>query len=167
MSTHTSRKLAPAEFVDDDLKCCTIWLVVWTSRQYLLRRVTLESDVPSLEAILSAAGQRRVLSALVRVWDAILAASRTQLIVHSPKCAGLSLHEEALLSGLYALRRREAAGYADAMASILPADVACTLRPAMQALADAVYDLDAGHRRRRIDETRQSAQESADLRVVH
>ena len=167
MSTHTSRKPASPEFADDELMCCTIWLVVWTSRQYLLRRVTLESDVPSLEAILSAAGQRRVLSALVRVWDTILTASPTQVIVHSPKCAGLSVHEEALLRGLHALRRQETAGYAATMAPILPADVARSLRPAMQALTDAVYDLDAGHRRRRMGETRQSAQATADLRVVH
>ena len=167
MCSDTSGRHTRSFPADADLGCCTVWLVVWTSRQHVLRRVTLESDFPSLKAVLSAPGQRRVLAGLVRVWDTILAASRTQIILHSSRCAVLSTHEEAVIEGLRALRHRALGGYCAAMGSILPLDAVRALQPAMQVLADAVYDLDASHRQRRMPDTIRSAEHRGGLQAVH
>lgn len=120
--------------------------MLWISRLYLSSLIEGQPTPQWLACMLDGPGDRRLLRALMRVWDPILAASDERLRLHSPDCPRLSLHEQALVTAVRSLQKTGGAEFDAAMLSILPRSAARLVRPAIQTLADTLarLELDAG-----------------------
>lgn len=121
---------------------CLMRRTLWMSRLYLSSLINGQPTPQWLAGMLDGPADRHLLRALMRVWDHILATSDERLILHNPDCPRLSPHEQALVTGLRSLQKAGGAGYAAAMASVLPPASIRLVRPAMQDLVDTLARLE-------------------------
>ncbi len=113
----------------------TIRRLIWASRLCVANRVEGEPGADWLAATFDGRAERKMLLALIRVWDGILVTSNRKLVLHEPDCACLSEHEYALLAALCDIEHSDAARYTAALRSVLPPSAARLLRTAIEELA--------------------------------
>ena len=121
---------------------CLMRRTLWMSRLYLSSLINGQPTSQWLASMLDGPADRHLLRALMRVWDHILASSDERLILHNPDCPCLSPHEQALIAGIRSLQRAGSAGYAAALAPILPPASVRLIRAAVQDLADTLARLE-------------------------
>ena len=122
---------------------CSMGLVIWASRMHLAARISGKPEAASrLAATLRDRHERRVLDALMRVWDTLLFTTEERYVLHEPNCACLSLHEQAVITALRCLQKPPSGGFVSAMSSVLPPAAVRLIRPDMEDLADALSCLE-------------------------
>ena len=121
---------------------CLMRRTLWMSRLYLSSLINGQPTPQWLASMLDGPADRRLLRALMRVWDYVLATSDERLVLHNPDCPCVSPHEQALVTAVRSLQKAGGAGYAAAMASVLPPASVRLVRPAVQDLADTLTQLE-------------------------
>jgi len=111
---------------------------VWASRLYLSNRINNAPSNDWLASTFDGAAERSMFLALMRVWDCMLVSSDAQVVLHAPDCGCLSIHEQALITGVRCLQSPRGEGYSAAMAAVLPLSAVRLIRPAVQDLARAL-----------------------------
>ena len=115
---------------------------VWASRLYLSNRINNAPSNDWLASTFDGAAERSMFLALMRVWDYMLVSSDEQVVLHTPECGCLSIHEQALITAVRCLQSPRGEGYVAAMASVLPLSAVRLIRPAVQDLARALSVLE-------------------------
>jgi len=113
----------------------TLRRLIWASRLCVANRVAGQPGADWLAATFDGKAERRMLLALIRVWDGILVSSNKKLVLHTPECTCLSEHEHALITALCGLKKNCKSGYDAAMQSVLPPSAVRLLRAAVEELA--------------------------------
>ena len=116
----------------------TMLRVIWASRLCVANRVEGQPGSDWLAATFDGKAERKVLLALIRVWDGILVSTNRKLILHQPDCTCLSEHERALVSALSRPQQADTKACDAALQSVLPLSAARLLRAAIEQLASAL-----------------------------
>lgn len=136
------RKALHAREIDSTPPESLLRRMLWMSRLYLSSLIEGQPTPQWLACMLDGSGDRRLLRALMRVWDPILATSDERLELHNPDCPCLSVHEQALVTAVRSLQKAGGAGFEGAMLAVLPRSSVRIVRPAMQNLADTLDQLE-------------------------
>ena len=146
---------------------CPVDILIWVSRIYLTNLVEGRLSPEQMRAEVARYGADILLDPLSRIWDAVVASSRSAIPLHELDCPRLSFQEQSLIMALRCLQKSDQLACAAALGAVLPPATIRVLWPDVRSLARALVKLSDDDRRRQLHSEPGQRHGRPVLRIVH